>query len=349
MKYRLAFALIILAAGCASTPAPAAEDTPAVPTDPAPYAPGPHKFDARLSLYDYPFEVKTYAFEAQEQQLEMAYMDVAPAEANGKTVVLLHGKNFSGAYWKQTIDALTADGYRVIAPDQIGFGKSSKPQHYQFTFQALATNTANLLDELGVRDATIVGHSMGGMLATRFALMFPDRTRQLVLVNPIGLEDWKLKVPYQPVQKWYEAELKKTPDKVKAYMTASYFDGNWTPAYDVLAELQMGWIDGPDYERVAWVSALTYDMIFTQPVVYEFGNVKAPTLLIIGDRDRTALGKNLVSEEVAATLGLYGELGKRTADAIPNSKLVELPGIGHIPQSEAWPQYIEALKSFLAG
>lgn len=80
----------------------------------------------------------------------MAYMDVQPAYHNGKTVVLLHGKNFNGAYWKTTIDALTKEGYRVIVPDQIGFGKSSKPIGYQFTFQQLAVNTKAILDELRV-------------------------------------------------------------------------------------------------------------------------------------------------------------------------------------------------------
>jgi pimeloyl-ACP methyl ester carboxylesterase len=76
----------------------------------------------------------------------MAYMDVAPAgAANGKTAVLLHGKNFCGATWEQTITELSKAGYRVVAPDQIGFCASSKPAHYQYSFQQLAANTAGLL------------------------------------------------------------------------------------------------------------------------------------------------------------------------------------------------------------
>ena len=189
-------------------------------------------YDQRLSSYDYPYEVETFTLESQRQTLEMAYMDVAPINVgNGGTVLLLHGKNFSGAYWADTIGALTDLGYRVVAPDQIGFGKSSKPEHYQFTFQGLATNTKALLDELGVDRVAVVGHSMGGMLATRFALMFPTVTEQLVLVNPIGLYDWKLKVPYQTIGEWYRSELHKTPEGVKEYMTQSYFDGTWKSAY----------------------------------------------------------------------------------------------------------------------
>ena len=78
----------------------------------------------------------------------------------------------------------------MVAPDQIGFGKSSKADlHY--SFHQLADNTKKLLEHLGIDQAVIVGHSMGGMLATRFALMFPGATSQLVLVDPIGLEDYR--------------------------------------------------------------------------------------------------------------------------------------------------------------
>lgn len=323
-------------------PAPQAQEPAASPAFRA--------LDARLSDYAYPYPVALHRFESQRQPLEMAYMDVAPppGTANGRTVVLLHGKNFSGAYWARTIAALAADGYRVIAPDQVGFGKSSKPRHFQFSFHELATHTRALLDELGVSSATIVGHSMGGMLATRFALMFPDRTEALVLVNPIGLEDWKTVVPYRPIDALYESELSSTPERVKAYMRKAYFDGDWKPAYDPLLEIQAGWTRGPDRELTAWVSALTSDMVFTQPVLYEFPLVRVPAMLIVGTRDRTALGRDRVSPQVAATLGDYATLGARAAAAIPGAELVELDGVGHVPQYEAFERYIRALTGFLA-
>lgn len=306
------------------------------------------RFDATLSGYAYPYPVKTRTFEAQRQRLTMAYMDVQPTgAANGETVLLLHGKNFSGAYWKSTIEPLLARGYRVVVPDQIGFGKSSKPAQFQYTFHALATHTRDLLADLQVQRVTVVGHSMGGMLATRFALMFPAIAQRLVLVNPIGLEDWQQFVGYVPVDRWYAAELKKTPAKVRAYMKTAYFDGKWVPAYDALAELQAGWTQSKDYPQIAWASALTYDMIYTQPVVHDFPRVTQPTLLVIGDRDRTALGRGSAPPAVAAKMGLYAQLGPKTRDAIPNATLVVLPGIGHIPQYEAPEAWLKALSGFL--
>lgn len=303
--------------------------------------------DADLSTYRYPYPVKFYTVQVQGQQLRMAFMDVQPANANGKTVMLLHGKNFNGAYWDSTAAALAASGFRVIMPDQVGFGKSSKPAHLQYTFQMLAQNTKGLLDSLGITKTAVLGHSMGGMLASRFALMYPEMTEKLILENPIGLEDWKTVVPYQSVDQWYKSELSQNYEKIKQYQLTNYYAGQWTPAYDKWARLLAGWTVHPDYPKVAWNAALTYDMIFTQPVVHEFENIKVPTLLIIGQRDRTALGKANAPADVREKLGNYPELGRSTAKKIPQSKLVELEGVGHLPHIEAFERFIGPLKAFL--
>ena len=142
-----------------------------------------------LEGYDYAFGVKTFNFTSQGQDLVMAYQFEKSPTPNGKTVLLLHGKNFNGAYWGETMKTLLDAGYNVIVPDQIGFGKSSKPANYQFTFQQLAENTHELLKREGVEESVVLGHSMGGMLATRYALMYPESTQQLILIKPIGLED----------------------------------------------------------------------------------------------------------------------------------------------------------------
>ncbi|MFC6999829.1 alpha/beta fold hydrolase [Rufibacter roseus] len=303
--------------------------------------------DAELTNYTYPFPVSHYPVQAQNQKLKMAYMDVKPQKPSGQTVVLLHGKNFNGAYWEETAKALSNNGYRVIIPDQIGFGKSTKPEYYQYTFQALAMNTKGLLDSLGVKKAAVLGHSMGGMLATRFALMYPSFTEKLILTNPIGLEDWKKWVPYQPIEQWYANELKQTREGIKKYQLQNYYGGQWKPQYDQWVNLLAGWTVGPDYPLIAWNAALTYDMIFTQPVVYEFDQLKMPTLLIIGQRDRTALGKAQASPEAREKLGNYPALGKETAKKIQNAKLVELDNVGHLPHIEAFDRFIKPLLQFL--
>lgn len=154
-------------------------------------------------------------------------------------------------------------------------------------------------------------------------------------------------MPYQKVDWWYKNELTQSYDRIKKYQLDSYYDGKWKPEYDEWVNLLAGWTLNSDFEKIAWNAALTYDMIFTQPVVYEFQNIKAPTLLIIGTRDRTALGKPLVSKEVQATMGLYANLGKETQKKIPNAKLVEVPNIGHMPHIESFDKFITPLTAFL--
>ncbi|QFT53151.1 alpha/beta fold hydrolase [Microbulbifer sp. THAF38] len=304
--------------------------------------------DELLSGYEYPYPVKTLGLSKLGQPATMAYMDVpsgTSAPARG-TVLLLHGKNFSAAYWKDSIVALTEQGYRVIAPDQIGFGKSDKPL-MQYNLHGMAADTKALLNKLKVDRVSVVGHSMGGMLATRFSLLYPEMVEKLVLINPIGLEDWKRLVPYEPLEKAILREQAQTPEGIKNYMSRAYFDGKWQESYNPLLDIQAGWTLGPDSNHIAKIDALTSEMVFTQPVLYEFEDLKVPTLLIIGTRDRTAIGRARAAEPIKKNLGRYDLLGKKTAAMIPDTKLIELDGVGHLPQFEAFNDYFKALSQFL--
>lgn len=303
--------------------------------------------DINMSNVTYPYSVQYISVFNQGETLKMAYMDVKPEKANGKNIVLMHGKNFNGAYWETTIHELARNGFRVIVPDQIGFGKSSKPLHIQYSFQLLAQNTKILLDSLHVLSTAVLGHSMGGMLATRFALMYPQATEKLILENPLGLEDWKLKVPYQSVDDWYKSELKQNYTSLKKYQQDNYYGGNWKSEYEKWVVLAAGWTISDDYPKIAWNSALAYDMIFTQPVLYEFELIKAPTLLIIGQSDRTALGKNLVPETIKNTMGNYSELGRQTAKKIKGARLAEIENTGHLPHIQSFEKFISSLMPFL--
>ncbi len=262
---------------------------------PCPAAPsgGEPIYGPELQGFNYPWPVSRFRFTSQDNDLEMAFMDVKPEKSNGRTVVLLHGKNFCAAVWQDSVAALSQAGYRVIAPDQIGFCKSTKPTRYQYTLHQLAANTHALLASIGIPHVTIVGHSMGGMLAIRYALMYPGEVDQLVLVDPIGLEDWQAKgVPWQSVDSWYRQQLQTTAESIRHYERSTYYAGTWRPAYERWVQMLAGMYRGPGRESVAWNSALTYDMIYTQPVVYEFGRLTMPVLLMIGDKDKTAIGKD---------------------------------------------------------
>ena len=307
-------------------------------------------YGPELEGFAYPFPLQHFAFTSQGVALQMAYMDVAPTGPGERgTAVLLHGKNFCGATWEETIRVLAAAGWRVIAPDQIGFCASSKPEHYQYSFQQLAANTRALLQHAGVEHATVIGHSTGGMLGIRYALMYPAETSRLVLVDPIGLEDWKaLGVPSVGVDGWYQRELGVSADSIRRYERATYYAGTWSPEYEKWVQMLAGLNRGPGHRLVAWNSALLYDMIYTQPVVYELPQLVPPVVLMIGDKDTTAIGKDLAPPAVQAKLGDYPALGRHAATLIQGARLIEFPELGHAPQIQSPAAFHAALLAALA-
>ena len=294
----------------------------------------------------YPYPVHYINLTIERQPVKMAYMDVVADKPNGQTVVLFHGKNFNGYYWKDVITFLTTNGYRVIVPDQVGWGKSDKP-NIHYSFHLLAYNTKKLLDSLGIQKVSVIGHSMGGMLATRFVLMYPGMVNKLIFENPIGLEDYKTFVPYHTIEQQYEKEARATYESLKKYQEGYY--PQWKPEYEQYVAAQYEVLNRPDSLQVAWANALTYQMIYEQPVLYEFKYIKTPTLMLIGQEDRTIVGKGLLSKEISAQHGKYPELGRWFHQQIENSKLIELKGIGHIPHVQAPDVFKKEVLGFLAG
>lgn len=290
-------------------------------------------YGSELEGFSYPYPIQYFNFKSQGADMRMAYMDIRPESANGATIVLLHGKNFCAATWEGTAKFLVNHGYRVIAPDQIGFCKSTKPEKYQYTFQQLAFNTKLLLDHLDVNRPIIMGHSTGGMLAIRYALMYPAQVKELVVVNPVGLEDWKSKgVPYPTVDQWYQRELGTSADRVRNYEKSTYYAGQWRDEFEKPVQMYAGMYQGSGRDIVAWNSALIYDMIFTQPVFYELEQLKVPTLLLIGLKDTTAIAKDFAPPEIRPQLGIYKKLGKDAVKRIPRAILIEFDDLGHSPQ-----------------
>ncbi len=308
------------------------------------------KYGPELEGFDYPYEVQHYKFTSQGIDVQMAFMDVKPRASNGRVAVLLHGRNFCAATWGATIAALTHAGFRVIAPDQIGFGKSTKPLGYQFSLQQLATNTKALLESLGATHPIMIGHSMGGMMTMRYAIMYPDALEQIVLVNPIGLEDWQAAgVPFIDIDEGVKVEKATTFESIKQYEQKFYYAGHWKPEYDRWVEMAAGLWTGPGADVVTKVQARVAEMLFLNPVVHELERIKAPALLMIGQLDRTAIGGNRAPPDVAKRLGNYPELGRAAAKRIPNAKLIEFPDLGHAPQIQAPGQFHEALLKALGG
>jgi len=310
------------------------------------FAEGSVKYNKELDGFEYPFQVNTFEFNSQNQDLKMRYMDVGDKDAQ-KVIVLLHGKNFSGYYWERIAKDLLKKNYRVIIPDQIGFGKSSKPSYYQYSFGQLGLNTKLLLESLHIKKFDLVGHSMGGMLAVTMAVNYSESVKKLILINPLGLEDYSKYVEFKDPNFFYKQELSTTVEQAINYQKSNYYDGKWSSENEKLLLPLKGMLAGDDWKIIAWNNALTYGPIFCEDVVDRFSQIKSETFLIIGTRDKTGPGRGWLKKGVTRKLGEYNKLGKSAHEMIQGSTLFELPGLGHMPQFEDYDAFKKAFDKAL--
>jgi len=299
-----------------------------------------------LESVAYPFPVAFLPLRLEAHDVRMAYMDVGPqASPNDKTILFLHGKNFYGLYWAATIRESIARGYRVVVPDQVGWGKSSKP-NIAYSFDSLARNTARLLDTLGVGRAHIVGHSTGGMLATRFARMYPERVERLVLEDSIGMEDYRRIIEPPPFEALYAQELGLDAAAIRRIFSNYLAQPSRIGLFAQAINIELGVLRSADYPERSRASALAYRMIYEEPVCYEYDLVAMPTLVAVGSADHTAPLAAFADPAVRGNLGHMVALGKRTAASLPNGRFVEITDAGHVPHLERPDAFRNALFNF---
>jgi pimeloyl-ACP methyl ester carboxylesterase len=299
-----------------------------------------------LEGFAYPYPVAMLPLINDGEQVRMAYMDVAAPKPNGRTVVLLHGRNFPSSYWARAIGALTEAGYRVVVPDQIGFGKSSKPSG-DLHFDTLARNTVTLLDHLHIAKADVVAHSLGGMLGVRIARAFPDRVDHLLLAAPIGLEDYRLYVPPTPSEKILENEDKLTADGYRQQLETNYATKIPRDAITPFIDARFNIKGSAEYPR--WLKAFvaSAQLIYREPVVHEIPLITQPTLFVMGADDHNAPGRPNAPEALRSKMGQNADLAKALAAKMPNAKAEVIADAGHLVMLDAEPRFNELMLGFL--
>lgn len=274
---------------------------------------------------EYPFPVSYMNFRVYGEDVRVAYMDVAPTgPANGHTVIFHHGGLYYSWYWEAQIKALSAEGYRVIAKDRLGWGKSSKPI-IPYSINLWASNTARLMDHLVLEQAALVGHSIGGQMVTRFAFLYPERITHLVTVNQVGLTDRRVGRGFNPLS----GEINANPD-----MDAYYESGlnwadrnyvNWQPEFLEHIRIRYGQRLSGDWPRMAAVYQLTGHMRAMDTVVNDWQHIETKTLLIGGVEDYPT----------------YAEESGHAVRKFPNAEEFLIPNVGHNPHEEV-PEIVSA-------
>src|SRR3954451_21089851 len=308
----------------------------------------PEPLGIALEGYPYPFPVRFLPLTVERHAVRLAYMDVSPtAAANGRAVLLLLGRNFPASYWEPTIKALTGAGYRVIAPDQINFGKSSKLDDVPVSFDTMASHVAALLEQLGLARVDVVAHSMGNMAAVRFTRTFPERVNKLVMYAPVGLEDYRVYVPPVPREKLIEQEDKLAGPAYLQQLVTTY--GLSLPPEQVqpfvdIRERMKGSAEWPRWVR-SYVAS--YYAMWGQPVVHELPLVDKPVLFLVGSRDRTAPGRAYARPEDRDRMGQVAERARELAPRMRDARVETFENVGHLIHLEATERFHAVLLRFL--
>ncbi|WP_369058600.1 alpha/beta hydrolase [Caulobacter sp. 73W] len=316
------------------------------------FAQAPVAVNATLEGYAYPYPVSVLPVVVEAKgkrvQTRLAYMDVAPTSlANGRTVLLLHGRNFPAGYWGGTIKALTAAGYRVVAPDQINFGKSGRVDGMAVSFEVMAEHTWALLDHLKIDKADVLAHSMGNMAATRLVLAHPERVGRLAMYAPIGLQDYRPLTPPIDPEALARAESAKGAAAYRKELTASYglASSEVIEPFVTLREQIKASQDWPFFVRTFNASAVA---IRDLPVAQDIPRIPVKTLFLVGSTDRAAPGKAQATEADKAKFRTVAELAQALAPTLPDAKVQVFDGRGHLIHLEDPQAFHKAVLDFLA-
>lgn len=252
--------------------------------------------------------------------LHLHYGDENPQAT--RTIVLLHGLGANGSSWRPQVPALMAAGYRVLAPDLRGFGRSSYPG--QTGIAEMAGDVAHLLRTVGDGPAHIVGLSMGGTVALQLALEQPALVRSLVLANTSArLRPWRL-------DGWVYYGLRYALLYLLTHQTQARLVARRTFPHPEQEELRCAFagqiLQANPYAYRGALRALAFFNVLDS-----LAQVQAPTLVVSGEHDRTI---------PLATQRLL-------AEGIPGARHTIIPGAGHGVTADRPALFNQAMLDFL--
>ena len=186
----------------------------------------------------------------------------------------------------------------------------------------------------------VIGHSMGGMLAARFATQFPKAVERVVIYNPIGLTDGRFERPMTPIDEAYQQNLKTDYQSTRAGLSryVAHNPKAWNDEFETYTRIRYSWTLSADWPRLAMVQALIGQMLYADPVVYDWAHIQVPTLAFGGAEDM-----------LLGPASSFQERMQFLAKSIPNGngRVLLIPGLGHVPHLEAPEKVLPPLVAFL--
>src|ERR1700757_1766056 len=263
----------------------------------------------------------------------VAYRDAGAGEA----LLFIHGMAGSSATWRAVIPQLSKK-YRVVAPDLLGHGESAKPRG-DYSLGGFAVSLRDLLDELGISRATVVGQSLGGGVAMQLTYQHRDYCQRLVLISSGGLGpdlSWILRILSAP-----GAELVLPVVAPQPVLSVGNKLGSWLMSAGIhspsAGEIWNAYSSLSDRQtREAFLRTLRSVVDYRGQAVSALNRLhfrsELPTLAIWGERDSI----------------IPVDHGHAAHAARPGSRLKVLAGVGHFPQVECPTAVVEILDDFIS-
>ncbi|MEZ4464010.1 MAG: alpha/beta hydrolase [bacterium] len=268
----------------------------------------------------------------------ITYVELNPE--GKRTLVFIHGLGSYLKFWRAQLDTFAGKGYRVIAVDLPGYGKSSKPATFPYTMVAQADAVRALVQHLGLEKPTLVGHSMGGQIALTYAIRWPAEPGALVLTAPAGFEKFSARE-----KAWFKSVVTSAASAPPTSMPSGAACGAATSLVGSPTSpgsSRSARVAGTDefaayaYANVKSIHGLL-DTDFTRDSLWR---IQVPTLILHGDQDRLIPNPFMHGGETREIM----EVGRR---GIKDAKLVTLHGCGHTVQLDCPIEYNAALSAFL--
>lgn len=280
-----------------------------------------------------------YPFPMESATVNGALVSYYDSKGTGMPIVLIHGLASNAGFWRYNLDELRQRGFRVIALDLPGYGKSGKAYSTPYSMQFFAETVRALLQHLGIEKAVWVGHSMGGQIALTAALLFPHAIEKMVLLSPAGFEAFK-----EGEGNWLRNSvtpdfIKKTPqERIRANIVANFY--NWDDKWEWMVEERTRLVGAEEFDRFAYAVWKSVGAMLDGYVWDKLHTIAIPTLVIAGEND------NLIPNPFLHG-GRTRDVMEQGVAAMKNAKLIMVPECGHMIQMEKSEVVNQAIAAFV--
>ena len=270
----------------------------------------------------------------------LAYVELNPEGA--RTVIFLHGLGSYLKFWRYQLDEFAGKGYRVLALDMLGYGKSDKPASFPYTMEAMADVVRAFAHRVEADKPILVGHSMGGQVALSFAIRYPDELAALVLTSPAGFEEFGDKEK-RWLEKVFTVNLVAGANEYEIWGNIRYNNFyRWRPELEWLVEERVRTTKDPTFRSYAYANVKSVRGLAANDFVRQnLEKIRVPAVIVHGDKDRLIPNPFLHGGTTKGVME-YGHAH------IHGSKLVTLEGCGHTVQMDCAEEYNHAVLAFLA-